>query len=332
MTTSLPVEELERIAALASYDIGLSTSESVFDDLTNLAARVAGTSFAAVTLIDRDRTWFKSSTSGDLDSLPREDTFCNHTIQAPERPFIVDDLAADPRFDVNELVTSGKYRAYLGVPLVDADGYALGALCVIDEKARSFDPRTVETMQTLARAVMTNFELRRALNRANGVARTDPLTGLLNRRAAQEAIDALNRARTPFTAVAIDLDYLKQTNDTEGHDTGDALLRAAAERLRLTVRHGDLVARLGGDEFAVLLVGLSDPAIAQTITQRICTTLHLPVEFRGKQHRAGATLGMALYPTHAADAGLALQLADEALVRAKRERRGSIGMAGDGAS
>lgn len=328
MALPLPVNEAERLAALTSYDIAASTNESVFDDLANLAARIAGTGFAAVTLIDQERMWFKAATGGNRAPLPREDTFCAHTILTPEQPLIVGDLAADPRFEANELVTTGKCRAYLGVPLVDADGFALGALCVIDDKARSFDQTTVETLQTLARAVVTSFELRRALNRANGVARTDALTGLLNRRAGAEAIDTMQRAGTPFAAIAVDLDFFKQTNDSEGHDTGDAVLRAAAERLRLAVRHGDVVARFGGDEFTVLLVGITDPAVAYVIAQRISDSLHLPVDFDGKWHRAGATLGMALYPGDTSNGDKALQLADRALIRAKRDRRGSIGLAG----
>jgi diguanylate cyclase (GGDEF)-like protein len=327
MSIPIPANELERLAALASYDIVESSKEDVFDDLANLAARVAGTSFAAVTLLDADRTWFKASTVSGEASLPREDTFCAHTILTPESPLIVGDLAADPRFESNKLVCGGGCRAYLGVPLVNAEGYALGALCVIDDKARSFDTTTVETMKTLARAVVTNFELRRALNRATGAARTDALTGLPNRRTAIAAIDELSTAGTPFTAISIDLDFFKETNDSEGHDTGDAVLRAAAARLQLAVRHGDVVARLGGDEFVVLLVGIADPAVAYVIAQRICESLHVPVEFRGKRHRAGATLGLAIYPNDVAEGDKAFRLADEALIRAKRERRGSIGLA-----
>jgi diguanylate cyclase (GGDEF)-like protein len=327
MTVPIPPNELERLAALASYDIVETAGEDVFDDLANLAARVAGTGFAAVTLLDADRTWFKASTVSGPASAPRENTFCAHTIMTPEQPLIVGDLAADPRFVGNELVSQGGCRAYLGVPLVNAEGYALGALCVIDDKARSFDTTTVETLKTLARAVVTNFELRRALNRATGAARTDALTGLPNRRTAIQAINELSRAATPFTAIAIDLDFFKETNDSEGHDTGDAVLRAAAERLQLAVRHGDVVARLGGDEFAVLLVGITDPAVAYVIAQRICESLHVPVDFRGKRHRAGATLGLALYPHDVAEGDKAFRLADEALIRAKREKRGSIGLA-----
>ena len=327
MSIPIPANELERLAALASYDIVESSKEDVFDDLATLAARVAGTGFAAVTLLDADRTWFKASTVQGAAYMPREDTFCAHTILTPEHPLIVGDLAADSRFESNQLVSSGSCRAYLGIPLVNAEGYALGALCVIDDKARSFDTTTVETLKTLARAVVTNFELRRALNRATGAARTDALTGLPNRRTAIEAIDELSRTGTPFTAIAIDLDFFKETNDSEGHDVGDAVLRAAAERLQLAVRQGDVVARLGGDEFAVLLVGITDPAVAYVIAQRICESLHVPVEFRGKQHRAGATLGLALYPHDVSEGGKAFRLADEALIRAKRDRRGSIGLA-----
>lgn len=327
MTKLIPANELDRLAALASYDILGTANEAVFNDLANLAARVAGTGFAAVTLLDAERTWFKAASVDGPASMPREDSFCAHTIMTPERPLVVGDLTADERFSSNRLVSDGDARAYLGVPLVDADGYALGSLCVIDDKTRFFDQTTVDTLTTLARAVVTNFELRRALTKANGAARTDALTGLPNRRIAMQAIDTMSRAGTPFSAVAIDLDLFKETNDSEGHDAGDAVLRAAAERLKLAIRHGDIAARLGGDEFSVLLVGITDPAVAYVIAQRICESLHVPVEFRGKQLRTGATLGLALFPHDVAQGDQVLRLADEALIRAKRNKRGSIGLA-----
>ncbi|RYY11096.1 MAG: sensor domain-containing diguanylate cyclase, partial [Alphaproteobacteria bacterium] len=327
MTKLIPANELDRLAALASYDILDSTNEAVFNDLANLAARVAGTGFAAVTLLDAERTWFKAASVDGPASMPREDSFCAHTIMTPERPLVVGDLTVDERFSSNRLVSEGDCRAYLGVPLVDAEGYALGSLCVIDDKTRSFDQTTVDTLTTLARAVVTNFELRRALTKANGAARTDALTGLPNRRIAMQAIDTMSRADTPFTAIAIDLDLFKETNDSQGHDAGDAVLRAAAERLKLAIRHGDIAARLGGDEFAVLLVGITDPAVAYVIAQRICESLHVPVEFRGKQLRTGATLGLALFPHDVAQGDQVFRLADEALIRAKQSKRGSIGLA-----
>ena len=327
MTRLIPANELDRLAALASYDIVEAADDAVLNDLANLAARVAGTVFAAVTLLDAEHTWFKASTVGAPTSMPREDSFCAHTILSSEQPLIVDDLAADSRFADYRLVSESGARAYLGVPLVDAEGFALGSLCVIDDKARSFDKTTVDTLTTLARAVVTNLELRRALSRANGAARTDALTGLPNRRTAMQAIDRMSQAGTPFTAIAIDLDLFKETNDGEGHDAGDAVLRAAAERLKLAVRHGDVAARLGGDEFAVLLVGIADPAVAYVIAQRICESLHVPVEFRGKRLRTGATLGMAQFPNDVAEGDQTYRLADGALIRAKRERRGSIGLA-----
>ncbi len=327
MSLPVPANELQRLAALASYDIVDTSKEEVFDDLANLAARLAGTDFAAVTLLDADRAWFKAASQPGPDSIAREDAFCAHTILTPDRPLMVDDLRADPRFEDNRMVTDGSFRAYLGIPLVNAEGYALGALCVIDKEQRTFDTTTVETLTTLARAVVTNFELRRALARANGVARTDALTGLPNRRTAMETIGALSRAGTPFAAIAIDLDFFKSINDSEGHDAGDAVLCAAAERLRTALRPGDLAARLGGDEFAVLLIGIVDPAVAYAIAQRISENLHVPVDFRGRRHRTGATLGLALFPHDVDEGGKAFRLADEALIRAKRERRGSIGLA-----
>ena len=331
MSLVLPANEIERLISLASYDVLDSPNESVFDDLASLAARVAGSEFAAVTLLDAERVWLKARHGRDIGtSGPREHAFCSHAILEPEKPMIVDDLTADPRFQGNPFVDDVGFRSYLGVPLVNMEGHALGTLCVMDYKARPFDVETVNTMKTLARAVVTNFELRRALQQANGAAGTDALTGLANRRTIMQKVDELSQAGTPVVAIAVDLDFFKETNDGEGHAAGDAVLLATAQRLKAAIRNVDMVARLGGDEFVVLLIDVVDRPTALLIAQRICTSLHVPVEFGGKQHRVGATLGLALSPGDVDQGDKVVRVADEALMRAKRERRGSVGIAVDG--
>ncbi|MCR0984278.1 EAL domain-containing protein [Roseomonas pecuniae] len=131
----------------------------------------------------------------------------------------------------------------------------------------------------------------------------------------------------PVAVVTVDLDHFKEANDGEGHAAGDALLKEAARRLRDAVRPGDTVGRTGGDEFVVLLSGVEDRAAADGIVQRISAALHQPVPYGERVLRLGATLGVALAPADAQEAEMLVRVADEALVRAKREGRGSIGRA-----
>lgn len=158
-------------------------------------------------------------------------------------------------------------------------------------------------------------------------ARTDALTGLLNRRAVTAALSDVMTSGQAVAVIAIDLDHFKEANDAEGHEAGDALLRAAADRLRGAVRPGDIVGRIGGDEFAVFLIGVEEHAAAREIADRISVALHQPVPHKGKSLRLGATLGVAVAPVDADTPEVVMRAADAALVRAKREGRGGIGRA-----
>ncbi|BCX19130.1 MAG: hypothetical protein KatS3mg117_2812 [Geminicoccaceae bacterium] len=159
------------------------------------------------------------------------------------------------------------------------------------------------------------------------LAEQDPLTGVANRRALVADLERAIAAGRPLAAVAIDLDHFKEANETAGHAGGDALLKAAAARLRAAVRGDDLVGRIGGDEFVVFLLDVRTEPELQPIVERIRAALHEPVPLDGRLLPLGATLGFAICPDDASDPELLLRLADEALVRAKRERRGSVGRA-----
>ncbi|MDW8341902.1 MAG: EAL domain-containing protein [Geminicoccaceae bacterium] len=154
---------------------------------------------------------------------------------------------------------------------------------------------------------------------------TDPLTGLANRRAVIAALERAIAAEVRLAAVSIDLDHFKEANEEGGHAAGDAILRAVAERLRAILRAEDIVGRLGGDEFVVFLLRIERREALDPIVDRIRAALHEPVEFEGRLHRVGATLGVALCPEDTRDPELLLRLADEALLRAKHEQRGTIG-------
>lgn len=169
--------------------------------------------------------------------------------------------------------------------------------------------------------------LARTVQSLSGLAHSDPLTGLANRRAVIEALSDAIAAGRELAAVAIDLDHFKEANERVGHTGGDALLVAVAGRLRQLVRSDDIVGRLGGDEFVVFLLGITDERTLQPIIERIRGVLHEPVPFEGRVLPLGATLGLALCPADARNPEVLLRIADEALLRAKRERRGSVGRA-----
>ncbi len=159
------------------------------------------------------------------------------------------------------------------------------------------------------------------------LARLDPTTELLGRGAFLAALDRALKTRRPLALVLIDLDHFKEVNDADGHAAGDAVLRAAAARIREVLRGADTVGRLGGDELACLLPEVAEARPLETVLSRLRTALHEPVPFDGRQLRAGATIGVARYPEDADTAERLLRAADEALMRAKRSERGSVGRA-----
>ncbi len=102
----------------------------------------------------------------------------------------------------------------------------------------------------------------------------DELTGLLNRHGLKEAVTRLSPAEK-FAAIMLDIDNLKQINDTKGHDTGDKTIRTVADILKTATRNGDILARVGGDEFVVLLRGMSDAGIALAKVKKLCETMKI---------------------------------------------------------
>lgn len=126
--------EAQRIAALASYNILDTPNEERFDRIVRMASRVFGSPIALISLVDRDRQWFKASVGLAAKETPRAISFCTHAIQQRE-VYVVGDAAADPRFANNPLVT-GEPRVgfYAGAPIINRDGFALGTVCVIDRE------------------------------------------------------------------------------------------------------------------------------------------------------------------------------------------------------
>jgi diguanylate cyclase (GGDEF)-like protein len=150
---------------------------------------------------------------------------------------------------------------------------------------------------------------------------TDDLTGLDNRRSFTAEIQSAIADERPFALLMIDLDQFKELNDTLGHHLGDELLRCVGPRLGSVVRDGDVVARLGGDEFGVLIRG-ADAEAATVAATRLRGALARPFALAGISLHVGASVGIAVFPVHAEDAGTLLRHADVAMYEAKRGRTG----------
>jgi diguanylate cyclase (GGDEF)-like protein/PAS domain S-box-containing protein len=153
----------------------------------------------------------------------------------------------------------------------------------------------------------------------------DPLTDLPNRALFQDLLEqAISHAdhKTGRLAVMfIDLDRFKPVNDQHGHEVGDLLLRQVADRLRQAVRRADTVARLGGDEFVILLADIGSRDTVARIAEQCIQRLSQPFLAHDLSLSIGASIGIALYPEHAASADLLIAHADAAMYQAKRNGR-----------
>ncbi|MDR3449178.1 MAG: ATP-binding protein [Alphaproteobacteria bacterium] len=165
-TAPLPPDELRRLAELHSYQILDTPPDIVFDRLTRMAAQRFATPIALVSLIDRDRQWFKSRHGIDVTETPRDLAFCAHAILGDE-VLVVRDATSDPRFAGNPLVAGAPdIRFYAGAPLITRNGHKLGTMCVIDKVPHpGFSPDDARELADLAAIAIDEMELRTALQR-----------------------------------------------------------------------------------------------------------------------------------------------------------------------
>ena len=158
-------EEERRLSALRELRLLDTPAESLFDDITELAAGISGRPIALVSLVDRDRQWFKSKVGLDAPETPRELAFCAHAIVQDEPIFEVPDAHVDARFDDNPLVTGPpNVTAYAGATLHSPNGMPVGTLCVIDHRRSALDEEQRAGLLRLARLTEALFAQRALLD------------------------------------------------------------------------------------------------------------------------------------------------------------------------
>jgi len=156
--------EEERLAALSSYNILDTEPEERYDEVTRLLSRACGTPISLITLVDRDRQWFKSEVGVGFNETPLESSICAHALLQDDL-LIVPDTLEDARFADNALVAGEPgLRFYAGALLKTTEGYAIGTLCVLDYKPRELNEFQLDLLQVLAHQVTTQIELHRTVS------------------------------------------------------------------------------------------------------------------------------------------------------------------------
>ena len=307
--------ERRRQAALDAYAILDTAPEQAFDDIARLATMICDAPAATISLVDRDRQWFKARI-GDLPAqTPRREAICDHTIANDGKLLLVEDTESDPRFAGHPLRIDGRpLRFYAGAPMHSPDGHAIGTVCVLDVVPRTLDARQRDSLEVLARQTQNLLELRRyALeqrhllvereafaqqleaarhdlqrrhDRLEHTATHDSLTGLLNRAGLSQLraseIDMARLDAAPYALMLLDIDHFKQVNDRHGHLLGDRALRAVADAVASSVRSGDVAVRYGGEEFLVVLPSarLGDAAeVAERIRRNVAEASRASLPF-----------------------------------------------------
>lgn len=156
-----PQNEEQRLEAVFNANILDTLPEKEFDDLTFIASSICNTPISLITILDKERQWFKSKIGIDVDHTERQYAFCAHAILNPNEMLEVSDSREDERFIDNPLVTDEPHVIfYAGVPLVDKSGLPYGTICVIDQKPRNLTDDQKKALKALASLVMNQIELR----------------------------------------------------------------------------------------------------------------------------------------------------------------------------
>ena len=252
---------------------------------------------------------------------------------------LLSDISA--RFDLPNLRTTGQEALNKGETfalLSDGAGAPITRFAWIPNQPGGKIVNTVLPFMAIAFggfALLTGFALRyirrtamklaEGENRLRHLALHDPLSGLPNRTAFSERLAAViaasGREGALAAVLAIDLDHFKDINDTLGHHIGDGLIGVVAQRLKHALRCDDLVARLGGDEFAVITTEAPDVETLERFAERVIAILRAPYSVSGHTLVIGASIGIAVIESGAADAADIMRRADVALYRAKNEGR-----------
>lgn len=258
----VPNTEAARLAALHQLKILDTDPEPELDDLTSMVAFVCGTPMAVVSLVDRDRQWFKSRYGVNEVETPREISFCQHAI-LQRGLFVVPDATLDERFRDSPLVTDGpRIRFYAGAPLLDDDGHALGTLCTMDRVPRELSRQQREALLTLARQASAHLRLRKAYDNLRKLEELrdslthmivhdlrQPLQSLIGGLETLPLLGGLNEEQQEFLELSTEggqtlLEMINDLLDIGKMESGTLVLerspvdpRAKAERAMRQVRH-----------------------------------------------------------------------------------------------
>lgn len=235
-----------------------------------------------------------------------------------------DDSELDPRVD-REACRKIGLRSMIVMPLKH-EGATVGVLKAMSAQPGKFTNADIVLLGLLSEVVAAAifFATRYDSDTLFHLATHDGMTGLANRALFMDrmrhVITESTRNRKTSGVLMIDMDGLKQINDTYGHRIGDTVIKEFANRIMAVARISDTVARLGGDEFGVILTPIDSPQGLASAVQRLNSHIEPPFLFEGKTYQLRASIGTAQLPDDGDDINKLIEIADQRMYATKRER------------
>lgn len=260
-------------------------------------------------------------------SEPRQEGL-TYTVARHGKTIIVENMRTHPLYQNAPKDWEG---SIVGIPL-KIDSRVVGVMNLSKSMVGGFTQAEIHLLTMLADQAAVAISNARLLQQLSTKAYSDTTTGLPNRRALDERIEAevVNARRTssPFAVIMMDLDGFKNVNDTHGHDVGDLVLRAVFNVIASSIRSSDFIARYGGDEMTLILSN-STLQSARLVSEKILENLR-KFSYKapdGSLVRLGISGGIALFPQHGRTSPELLRAADAALYHAKKHQRGTFAVA-----
>ncbi|MFS4456385.1 ATP-binding protein [Maribacter sp. 2304DJ31-5] len=250
LTLPIPTDEEERLQKLYNYNILDTEAEDMFDDLTGMVSKLLEVPICLISLVDVDRQWFKSKQGLGVSETPRPNSFCQYVIMTDDL-FEVKDTLVDERFKDTHIVTSNPdMRFYIGAPLTDEEGSAIGALCAIDSKPRKITNDQRDSLRSISRTAMQLIKLRREKLEAEklSLVKDEFLSNMSH------------EIRTPLNAIIGFNDLLKKTALTKEQADYLNTIQVSSQNLKVIINDILDVAKLesGNIDLEKKAISLSD--------------------------------------------------------------------------
>jgi len=285
----IPEDEADRLKSLVEMNILSTARDADLDRITRLTQEHFDLETALISLVDKDRQWFKSRVGLDAQESCRADSFCGHAINSDDM-LIVENATKDDRFFDNPAVINAPHvRFYAGQSLHNPAGYRIGTLCVVSSQERRFDAKDQQSLKDFARLAelvlaqrnlsQSQNTLLRSLSHDQRDAMLDPLSGLWN----QQGFDLFfkNEAErhydndNSFAVILVELDQAKHVCTEYGDELYNEVVKHAADVINQTTNTIDTVTRTEGASFALIVTDINRiqlPILGEKIRKALIKT------------------------------------------------------------